>query len=264
MFIEGIKTLPWKVYADKYLPLIKKISSLGYTSITRYAAAKIFISTVYYKANTEEEMKELVIDYCELFRSIDLNIRIAAIECLLEIVPKVKEKKELLKEVLNCFKDLRDETSAKAIIVITKLAEYFSIEQLRDEFIPEFIEKAMQSKEYKEVNKAMMTILSELIEFFISRSLITEKLTAILHKLFETGWKSCDMSCLTVIIPAIPSMAHLQFFTQKEAFEYQEEVMDRIKLRGFFLPFTKIFKRVNVKVTVASRDISKIFKRTAT
>jgi hypothetical protein len=50
-------------------------------------------------------------------------------------------------------------------------------------------------------------------------------------------------------------MAHLEFFTQKETFEYQEEMMNKIKFREFFLPFTKVFKRVSIKVTVVSKDV---------
>lgn len=255
VFAEGVKMLPWKVFCEKYLPLVRNIANLGYTPITRYAGAKILIATLEFAASANTDVEKLASDYCDLFKSIDLNIRVAALECSSELLPKLECKAEILRELLNSFKDMRDETCSKAMVAILKLSEYFSVEQLREEFVPEFVEKTLQRKEYKEVNRTMMEMLGEFIELFISRNLVAENLTSALYKIFEAAWKSSDIVDVIAIIPALPSMARLEFFLQKESFAYQGEMMSRIKFREFFLPFSREFAKVGFVLTPASKSI---------
>ena len=223
------------------------MSTLGYTSATRFAGANIIIASLYFAGKQDFDIKDLIDEYCGLYYSIDMEIRINALKHTGEIMNTIKAKEykhTLAEEVLNCFRDEKIEININAVPIIVQSAECLSIDRLKSDFITEFLNKITNKKKFAEVNKAILEVLNDIIEFLIEKKLITNELNESLHEFFNSAWKASDTISNSKSIKALPSMAHLEFTLLNDDFSYKMDIMNNLKFKEFFIPFTFVFPSV--------------------
>ena len=75
VFCSSIPLINWKLYTEKYLPLILKMADMNHTIVTRRAAANILASSLNESAENHLPTKNLLNAFISLCQDTDMRMR---------------------------------------------------------------------------------------------------------------------------------------------------------------------------------------------
>ena len=247
VFVEGIYALPWNDYITKLYLHVKKLPSLGYSPVTRLAGANIQIVTIKQALAMNYNSENFINDCCGLFKSADIETRIAVLDHAVELFPLIKHNEgieSLNNEVLENLQDSKEEIIAKAMTVIAEVPNCFPKEKLMTIFIPELLKRMSEPDKSINITMGILKILNKIIDILVDYDLITLEISEKFHKFFEYAWNSKGINNYTLAINALPSMANLEFCLTAKMFSYHDELIARINREEFYLLFSNVLSKV--------------------
>jgi hypothetical protein len=95
VFCQGLPLLNWKVYTERFLPLVLKMADLSHTPVSRMAAAHIIAATVNIEVEHDKVSSTVLQAYLALCQDTSLAIRKDMLANLHILLPKVRNESDL-------------------------------------------------------------------------------------------------------------------------------------------------------------------------
>ncbi len=189
--------MDWPAFSERLLPRVLKQAGLGYTSVTRNAAAQIVTAAAIVACERKVLEKTLLRPYLELCQDSDVTIRKTTLNNLKLIFQKVEPS-----DVEGLFfgelvTHLTDPNVAIRYIVLDVVLSYhklFSTSCLLKDFVPPLIKEFELG--WKDADNWLLQNCALAVNFLLERDLLSDEHIPIITKFFDvSGFLASNVDC---------------------------------------------------------------------
>ena len=92
IYCAGIPLMNWKLYIQRYFPLVYKMADLNHTAVSRRTAANIIASTINEAAYNDLVVDSILHPFLSLCQDNDLDISKTMLKNCKVLIPRLKNK----------------------------------------------------------------------------------------------------------------------------------------------------------------------------
>ncbi len=178
--------MDWTAFSDKLLPKVLEQAGLGYTCVSRNAAAQIVTAATIISAERRTLEKTLLRPYLELCQDSDVVIRKTALNNLKLIFQKTEPaevERLFFSELVNDLDDFNAAIRSIVIDVVLSNNKLFSTSCLAKDFVPALIKEFEAG--WKDADCWLLQNFAIAAGFLLDRGLLADEQIPSLTKFFD-------------------------------------------------------------------------------